>query len=329
MIITRNRLSATAMAAIAVASFAYLERAGLHLVDIGHTRTASMAVPDTNGLVVGAGVLLRGIPIGRVTDVTPAADHVEVTWEYSDAYRIPLRTRVRLDNVSALGETFVSVLPATDAGPYLPNNAVIPDQDVTVPTTIKDLSERLTRLLEQVDPDRVGEIFRTLDIALPDDAEVLANLSYAGTVLADTVIHQSDELTRLLNALQPLLLHSSDLGPDMAGATPEFALLGTRLSQMLDGLYQSVNFHMGDSPWWTPGLKYGATPVLQDLQVFLDKTAHSLGVIGVDLLPAVQSSSAAMRTVNIGGLLDNALASAGPGDSVTVHLQLPTPPPHR
>jgi virulence factor Mce-like protein len=322
-VITRNRLSVTAMAAIAVASLIYLDRLGMHVADLGHNRTATMSVPDTDGLVAGANVMLRGIAIGQVTLVTPAADHVEITWEYSDKYRIPIDTRYRLDDLSALGETFLSVLPATESGPYLADNAVIPDRDVTVPTTIKELSERLTRLLEQVDPKRVDEIFRTMDIALPDDAEVVGDLSHAGTLLADTVIHQSDGLTKLLNAMQPLLLHSQTLGPDMAGAAPEFGYLGTRLSRMIDGLYTSVNFATGNTPWWMPGLADGVTPVLKDLQTFLDKAAHDLNILGVDLLPSIQSGTAAMRTVNVDLLLDNALASTGHGDSITVHLRSP------
>lgn len=316
--ITRTRASVAGMAAIAVTSFLYMNRLGLQVDGLASVRTASMAVSDTNGLVVGSRVLLRGVPIGHVTTITSSSDHIEVALTYNSDYHIPTNSRFRLDNLSALGETYISVLPTSNSGPYLRDNSTIADANVTVPTTIKELSARLTRMLEQVDPNRIGEIFRTLDVALPDDAEVVGDLSRAGSLLAATVLHQSDKLTTLLSTMQPLLMDSSWMGPDLAGTTPELDGFGRDFKDMLNGLHFAVTFGpLRDA------IKHGAGPLIAELQVFLDKTSADLNTLGVDILPAARSGAAAIRTVDVGRLLDNALASTSSGDSVTVHLRAP------
>lgn len=313
----KTPLSVGGILAIAAASFAYLSHVGLHTGAFHQVRTASMSVTDTNGLVVGSRVLLRGVAVGRVTAIRPAADNVEVSWNYDSGYRIPVASRFRLDDLSALGEAYLSVVPATESGPYLADGAVIPDSDITVPTTFQELSARLTRMLEQIQPEQVREIFRTIDVALPDDPAVLGDLSYAGTLLANTLTHQSDKLTELLTVLQPLLRASGSVPGDLAGATPLLVDFGSGFQNVLGGVYFAASFGPLTS------IKDGAAPLIDQLQHFLDTTSGDLNTLGVALLPGVRAGAAAMRTVDLGTVLDNALASTASGDAITIHVRPP------
>ncbi|WP_370179822.1 hypothetical protein [Rhodococcus wratislaviensis] len=56
----KTSLSILGMVVIAVLSFHYMGRAGLHVARFDDVRTAALDVPDSNGLVVGSRVLLRG-----------------------------------------------------------------------------------------------------------------------------------------------------------------------------------------------------------------------------------------------------------------------------
>ncbi|WP_260325624.1 MlaD family protein [Rhodococcus aetherivorans] len=307
------------MAAIACASFLYMSQLGLQTGAFEHSRTATMSVTDTNGLLLGSKVLLRGVEIGRITDVASSAEDVRVRLSYDDGYRIPVDSGFRVDNLSALGETYLAVLPMTESGPYLDDNAVIDTAKVTVPTTFKELSERLTRLLEQVDPERIQEIFTEMNVALPDDVRVVGNLNRAGELLATAITQEADNLSTLMNTVQPLLLDSSTVPGDLAGTTPELDGFGQGFNELIDGIYFAMKF----SPL-RDAVKFGAKPFLADgLQPFLDKSAADLNTLGVDLLPAAQSATAAMRTVDVGQLLDNAMAATASGDAITIHVRPP------
>ena len=311
-------ISVVGMVGIGAASFAYMDHLGLRTGVLEDVRTASLSVSDTNGLVVGSRVLLRGIPVGEITAVTPSADKVTVDWKYNSEYDIPADSRFRLDNLSALGETYLAVLPSTTSGPYLGDNALVADSQVTVPTTFKELSQRVTRLLEQVEPERLQAIFRELDIALPDGAEVIGNLETAGELLAKTIIERTGPITTLLSSIQPILMDSDTLPGDFAAATPSLTPFGVGFTGLIDGLHFAV-----DRGPLEVGIRDGAGPFITELQVFLDKSAADLNVIGVDLIPAVGSAAAALQTVDVGRMLDNALAATDSGDAVDVHVRTP------
>ncbi|MDN2495457.1 MCE family protein [Nocardia nova] len=314
---TRTWFSLAGMACITVASFGYMSTLGMQVPVLEHNRTASMQIPETNGLVVGSKVLLRGVPIGHVTAVSSSADHIDVQWNYNRDFEIPLASSFRIDNLSALGETYIAVVPTSEAGPYLADHATIAAADITVPTTIEELSARLTRLLEQVDPEQIGELFHTLDVALPTDPQVLQNLNNAGSLLAQTLIERSGNLTRLLSTMQPLLQDSAWVGPGLAGTSVDAAGFGRGLQGFLNAARHVVD--IGPLP---EGISQGTGPFIDQLQHFLDKTAGDLNTLAVDVSPAVRAGAASMRTVDVGRLLDNALISTAAGDSVTVHVGL-------
>jgi virulence factor Mce-like protein len=278
-----------------------------------------LTVPDTNGILVGSRVLLRGVPIGKVTAIEPTAGAVELAVRYTASDPIPVNSWFRVDNLSALGESYISVLPDTAAGPYLSDGAQIAADRVAVPTTFKELSARLAHLLRQVDPDQVQQIFHTLDIGLPEDVQVVGDLNRAGTLLAAEFTEQTDTLVTLLSTLQPLLMRTGEVPASLAATSPQLPGFGTGFQELLNSVRDAM--HRGPL---LDGIRDGASPLFGELQKFLDITAADLEIIGVNLLPAAQSGGAALRTVDLGGLLGRVLAATDPAGAVTVHI--PTAP---
>ncbi|WP_174187455.1 MlaD family protein [Nocardia barduliensis] len=311
-------LSVLGMVTLAAGSLLYLGEIGLEHDAFAELNTASMAIPETNGLVAGSRVLLRGVPVGQVTAVHSSAAGISVEWNYHRDTSIPVGSRFRIDNLSALGETYLAVLPPSSAGPYLPDGAEIPAEQVVVPTTFDQLSQRLTTMLEQVHPDQIRAIFATIDTALPEDPWVLNDLHRAGEILASMLLQQSSNLTTLLHTVQPLLRETGSVPGALAATTPIVTDFGSGFRGTLAGIHFAASF----GPL-KDGIEFGAGPLIDQLQAFLDDTAADLDTLGTDLLPGVQAGGAALSTVNIGQLLDNALAATGTGDAVTVRIQLP------
>ncbi|MBF6472644.1 MlaD family protein [Nocardia abscessus] len=316
--INRTVASVLGMALIAGGSFGYMYEIGMPVDALHDLNTVKMSLPDTNGVVVGSPVLLRGVHIGAVSRVVSSADRIEVEWKFDKKHRVPLDSNYRVDNLSALGETYIAVTPVTEEGPHLADHSVIDTGKVVVPTTIKELSARLTRLLEQVDPDQVRAIFHEMDVALPQDAQVLDDLNRAGRLLASMITTQSGAFTKLLTAIQTMLQDSSWIGPDLSGAGPVVPKMGRSFSDLWD-LFAFIKN-------WQPMVaanRDGTVPFVSEVQKFTDENAADLLTLGVTLLPAAQNGAASLKTIDVGRLLDEALAAADSEGSVTVHV--PTP----
>jgi len=306
--ITKTRVSVVAMLAILVLSVLYIFHVGLHLTTIG-AKKASITVADTNGVLVGSRVLLRGIEIGHVTEITQTSDGARITWDYQDSEKIPVATQFRVDNLSALGEAYIAVLPTTASGPYLENNARIDDDRVADPSTFKDLSQQVTDVLTQVDPEQVQQIFYQLNTGLPEDVTVLANLNQVGVLLTRQMLTNQDSLRTLLATMQPLLMRSGGVAADLAGLTPHVRDFGKMFAYLMEGVKDAIDW---SGPMYT-GITEGASPLVTVLQTFLDESAGDLKIIGDNLLPVTAAGAAAMRTVNTGQLLDTLIAGSDKG----------------
>lgn len=312
----KTLFSVLGMVLIAVLSVGYMRSMGLPVATGTEMRTAKLRVDDSNGIVVGSKVLLRGIEIGTVTDVESSVEGIVMSLDYDTAHPIPVDSRFRIESLSALGEAFVAVLPETSDGPYLGADALIDDDSVIDPTPFPEFSQRLTVLLQQVDPEAVRSIFDILDLGLPDASEVPADLERAGEMLAATFIDNGESVQTILRTIQPLLLRSEGIPDDLAESVPYLKDFGTGFSGVLDG----VRFATIRGP--LTSISAGAAPLLTQLQHFLDVNAADLETIGVSILPGVTAGAAGMRSIDVAALLDRALGAVEDG-AVTVEL---TPP---
>lgn len=314
--VTRTAVSVLAMVVLAVGSFVYMTRLGLRVEPLADIESAQMELEDTNGLVLGSRVLLRGVQIGHITSIRTSSDRVQVKWSFDRGTKIPVDSVFRVDNLSALGEPYIGIVPNTSAGPYVENGQTIDSDHVTVPTTFNELSQYLTEFLEQVDTDDVRDIFEVMDVALPNESDVLENLSYAGRVLASAMVREQSSLNTVLATFQPILMDSSGIPEDLRDTSPILELFGQKTNRTLD----FINFVTTNSggPVSVTG---GVAPFITELQKFLDNNAADLNTIGVNLLPAATAASAAMRTLNIGQILDLALKGA-PNGAIEIRLRV-------
>ncbi|MGE2724208.1 MlaD family protein [Mycolicibacterium pulveris] len=314
----RNLLSLTALAAIVVLAIGYLAGLGVRIGPPEHRTNLSMAVPNINGLVVGSNVLLRGVPVGKVTGIEPSADAATVDFYIDGAHRVPVDSAVRLDNLSALGETYIGLFPRSAGGPVFTDGQRIAAEEVLTPPTISELAVSVGRILRQADPAQLKTVVAEVGTALADPDSVLPNLTRAGTLLRNEAKSMNGRGQELLVNTQTLLRNAGFVGPALANLAPQLAQLGPNMQGIFAGAMNIV--HAG-----SPEALAQLQAYLTRIQHFLDTRAPDIQVLAETLLPNIRQIGSALTDFDTGRLLENMLR--GVPDDGAIDLRVTMLPP--
>lgn len=116
--------------------------------DIHVTGEFSRAV----GLFPGSDVRILGVQVGKVTEVTPKGDKVEVKFEFDHKYKVPADAKAAVVAPSLVSDRYVQLLPAYTAGPVMKDNAQIGLDRTAVPVELDRISSSLDDLLVALGP---------------------------------------------------------------------------------------------------------------------------------------------------------------------------------
>lgn len=312
----KNIASFSAFALIIAVAVAYIWSFGLRMGPPEHRINLSMAVPDIKGLVVGSSVLLRGAPVGEVTAISSSVDEATIDFYIDAGQRIPVDTDVRLDNLSALGETYVGFFPHTDAGPTLTDGQRIATESITVPPSISQLATTVVRVLNQMDPEQLKRIVNEADAGLPDPGRVLPNLSRASQLTRNMVTGMHGNGQQVLDNFQTLLKNAGWVGPNLADMSPSVRATGMATARVYLSMIQT-------SAWNNPENMELFGTFLNRIQNFLDTRGPDLKVIGNALLPQFQGIGGALMNFDTAQILSNALSDIPEEGAITLHVTIP------
>jgi virulence factor Mce-like protein len=306
----RDVVSFLAFGAIIVFVLGYFATLGLR-VNLPSDRTnLSMNVPDINGLVVGSNVLLRGVPVGKVTGTSASIQAATVDFYVEGQYRIPVDTEVRLENLSALGESYVGLVPHGDGGQVLQNGQRISTERVVQPPSISELATSITRVLDQMDPGALKRVISEADTALPDPTTVLPNLSRASILLNNTVHEMNGRGRLLLGNFQTLLANAEWVNPILTGLTPPVREIGKGIQDFFKHIPTSFE----------PGNISGLNKLVARIQNLLDDRGGDLKVLGEAFQPKLNAIAASLMNFDTGQLLDNFLQEVPADGTITLHV---------
>jgi hypothetical protein len=272
-----------------------------------------MSVADVNNLVVGSNVLLRGVPVGKVTHIESAVDSATIGFYIDGAYQIPVDTDVRLENLSALGESYIGLVPKTADGPMLHNGQHIATQRVKAPASISQLATSTVRVLNQADPDALKRIVAEVDTALPDPTATLPNLSHASVLLRNVAADMHGRGRDLLDNFQTLLQNAGWLGPLLADLTPWLPPVGWHTDRIVAGPQQFIKYG-------TPQLIFNLNKYFDRIQKFLDDNGGDFKVLGEALLPQLKGIAGSLMNFDTGQILARVLESVPADGTITLHV---------
>ncbi|WP_458691018.1 MlaD family protein [Nocardia tengchongensis] len=184
------------------------------------TFTVRIQMPRSGGLMSHSDVSFRGYRVGKIESIRLTGNGIEAIARINSSARIPAGGIAAVQSLSAIGEQYLDIRPATDNPPYLSEGSVIVARDVTTPKPISDVLENADALIGQLDPAtdpvRFQTIVTELDKALgggPDQLRGLVSGISAITVGMDNVLPQT---VALLRNLRVIANTTASIQPDLS-----------------------------------------------------------------------------------------------------------------
>ncbi|GAA3050712.1 MlaD family protein [Streptomyces roseofulvus] len=202
--ITRTvRLKNLAFLVIAVTVLGFV---GVRYADLGRHvgvadhYTVRVHLARTGGLFPHSDVTYRGVSVGRVGAIDLTADGVVAELRIKkSAPRIPADARAVVAGLSAVGEQYIDLRPASDGGPFLADGARIEQSDTQVPAPVTDVLSSMDDLTRSVPLDSLRTVVDELGKAFEghgDDLQVLLDSGSAFVQAADRSLPVTTRLIR-------------------------------------------------------------------------------------------------------------------------------------
>jgi virulence factor Mce-like protein len=305
-----------AFAVMIVFAVSYIGSLGVRVRPPADRTNLSMTVADINGIVVDSNILLRGVPVGKVSHIASSIGGATIDFYVDGRFPIPADCDVRLDNLSALGETYIGLFPRSQGGPMLHDGQHIATEMVEQPPSITELAASVTRLLNQLDPDALERIIGEADAALPDPNSVLPNLAHASEMLRNTAADMHGQGRVLLSNFETLLQNAGWVGPVLASTAPNLSDSAKKASQVLQG------FSLGALEIKPDGMKkFGF--FLDRIKKLLDANGGDLKVLGEAFRPRVRAIAGALLNFDPSQILANILDTVPADGAITLRVTIP------
>ncbi len=315
---TRSGLASTlGLIALVVVSMLLLGHQGVQWFSPSGERTAYIRLTDANGLQEGSRVLDRGVEVGKVRGLTVDADRVEVQVGYAKDTRITSGAKVRVQNLSGLGETYLTI--SQGDGAAVPDGARLEGVVDTADATVGALSSSLSRLMKQLDPATVQRLLASADKALPDREQTVPTIDAGAVLSATSILRQLPDIKDLLQSFNSITPRAGDVGALLLSLEQPLRTFGKGYGEMAPFSVSYIS--QGDYP---NVIKDGMLELFKVIQHFEDGAAPSVQYLSQLMLPSVRAIAEPLSTINGGQLLDTALASVrGRSGAVTLRMASP------
>lgn len=150
------------------------------------SRTVTAVFTQTSGLFVGNQVGVLGMPIGKVTAITPDGTSVRVRMEITDSgVRLPAGVHAVIVSRSVATDNYVELTPVYTAGATLPNDAVI----------------GISHTAEPVDYDQVLASLEKFAHGMTSSPKATQSLSQIITMLAQSLSGNGPRINTAVSSL--------------------------------------------------------------------------------------------------------------------------------
>jgi phospholipid/cholesterol/gamma-HCH transport system substrate-binding protein len=307
------RLQLIAFVLVAVVGVGY---AGFRYAGFGETLGATsypvrVQLADSGGIFSGADVTYRGVSVGRVGPLRLTEQGVDVQLDIDNsAPPIPVDVDAEVHNLSAIGEQFVDLVPASDGGPYLTGGSVVPMSRTSVPVPVEDLVVSVDEFVRSVPRDSLRVVVDELGTAFVDTARPLQGILDATDAFTEDAVEALPSALTLIRDGRTVLTTQNEVAGSFRSFSRDLALLADELAAADPDLRRLLDT---------------GPEVSAELGTLLDESGAGLGEVVANLLTVARVAEprqAALRQllVTYPGVASDGYTPL-PGDG-TAHLGL-------
>ena len=188
-----------------------------------------MELPEAGGLYGTGNVTYRGFEVGRVESVRLTDTGVEAVLSLKSGIDIPSDLKAEVHSHTAIGESYVELLPRNATSPPLKDGDVIPLADTSVPPDINALLSAANTALEAIPRDNLKTVVDESYTAVGGLGPELSRLIMGTSDLAIDARKNLDPLIALIDQAQPVLDSQTHTSDAIAGWASHLATVTTEL----------------------------------------------------------------------------------------------------
>ncbi|WP_063065792.1 MlaD family protein [Nocardia violaceofusca] len=304
-------LSLSSIAVVALLALAYLTFDVVGVDWFTSYSKLTMTLTNSGSLGPQSPVLLSGVRVGKVVSVRNGVGGVQVSMRVRDDYHIPVASTVSIENLSALGEPQVQFTPVkAAAAPYLRDGQHIDTRAIRTPTSIPEVARQVTHLMEQLNPQAIGDLVDTFTRGLAGAEVIVPQLARSTSLLAATLLSRTDAIHSMLIDLQALGADMNWTGPAMSAAAPGWNQVGTSTDNLAQSIERLVR--IGRMPdMYVQGT--GLIPFSAELTDYLEQMGPDMAKLVPVLTPLTTHAAGQLSRVDVSALISQALAETGDG----------------
>ena len=222
--------------------------------DDSYTVTAD--IPQAPNLFAGGRVMVRGVEVGSIVDVTPHVEGVRVEMEIDDAVKIPAEAELAVIPITVISDRYVQFYPAYRSGPALADGDHLGLDRTVIPAELDEVLAQLEGLLSALEPRRgdrrgpLAKIILSLDEALVGRSEALSGTIEGGATVLENLARSDAQITDLIRNLDRVFLALANRSSELGLVNERFELVAEALANdraELEGTIENLGFLSGQT----------------------------------------------------------------------------------
>jgi phospholipid/cholesterol/gamma-HCH transport system substrate-binding protein len=205
----------------------YVGASYLGIVDqvLGRGYTVHVLLPQSGGVFEGSEVAYRGVKIGKVSKMTVNGEGLRVDAELYEDARVPRNSPVVVNNLSAVGEQYLSFEPVSKAGPMLRDGDTVRGTEDSLPLGEDVLMEDLSRFVSSISGTELNTVVSELGAMFSDNATPLRSLIDSSQAFIEAARDNEQPTIDLLRSSGRVLQTQADSSANIRAFSRDLALL--------------------------------------------------------------------------------------------------------
>lgn len=200
------------------------------------TYTVTADVEQAPNLFDGGRVMVRGVEVGSITEVTPRSEAVRLTIEIEEGVKIPEDARLVIVPITVIADRYIQFYPAYDGGPVLADGDHLGTERTSIPAELEEVLAQLKGLLDALAPKKgeaegpLTKLVSGLDEALDGRAGALAGTVEGSATVLENLADSGSDITALIQNLDRLFAALANRSSEIGLINERFRLVAESLA---------------------------------------------------------------------------------------------------